>query len=239
MIMRKGILAAVAALLLLAGCASVPNIALDKGGRAPLKTVALIRMGESQYFLVRDLSGMAALGGLVGGLVQGSLDDQRTKQYLQAVNDRKVKFSERIVADLQSEFAKAGIQMQYVPDQAARLAADKKSDDYSAIKTDKDAILVVWFGATGFVNTAKLSTEYQPWLIVNARLLDPKTKAILYQKTFNLGYAAKIDNAVFINLDQKYQFGNFDDLMGRVDFSIEALSAGDQLAAEHIVADLR
>lgn len=232
-------LASLACALLLSSCVTVQNVSLDKASRPPLKSVVLLRVGESQFFQVRDFSGMSALGGIVGGAAQGSIDESRAKQFLQAVNDRNVKFSTLMVGNLKSELQKAGIQAEYREDLAPKLASDGKSDDYSAIKTDKDAILNIWFGATGFVNTAKLSTEFQPWLIVNTRLVDPKTRAIIYQKTFNVGYEAKLNNAVFVALDPKYHFGNFDDLMHRVDFAIEALSSSEQIVASHIAADIR
>jgi hypothetical protein len=227
------------AVSLLTGCASVQNVSLDKTSRAQLKSVALLRIGESQFFQVRDFSGMSALGGAIGGAIQGAVDDKRAKQFLQAVNDKNVKFADVMVAKLQAELQKSGIQMEYLSEKAPKLAADGKTDDYSDIATDKDAILNVWFGATGFVNTAKLSTEYQPWLVVHARLVDPKTKAIIYQKTFNAGYEAKIANAVFVSLDPKYKFGNFDDLMSRVDLGIEALMSGEALVASQIASDIK
>ena len=237
---RHFLIALVASVSLLPGCASVQNVSLDKTSRAPLKSVALLRIDESQFFQVHDLSGMsAALGGAIGGAIQGSVDHMRTKQFLQTVNDKNIKFADTMIAQLKVELEKSGIQMEYLSDKSPKLAADQKTDDYSDIATDKDAILNVWFGATGFVNTAKLSTEYQPWLIVNARLVDPKTKTIIYQKTFNVGYEAKINNAIFLSLDPKYKFGNFDDLMSHIDLGIEALTSAEALVASQIASDIK
>lgn len=232
--------------LLLAACASVQNVSLDKTSRAPIRSVALLKVGEPQMVQVTGdlMAGMGAavlLGPTAGTAFQESLDRKRAKQFLQAVNDRNIKFSDVMVSRIQAGLAQSGIQVEYFPDKTPKIAPDGKSDDYSEVTTDKDAILHVWFGDMGFVNTAKLklSTRFQPWLIVNARIVDPKTRAIIYQKTFNVGVNAKIANAVFLSLDPKYQFGSFGDLMSRVDFGIESLTSGEALVASRIVMDIK
>ncbi len=224
---------------LMTACASVQNISLDKTGRPPIKSVALLKVAESQQFMVRDFSGMSALGGLIGGAIQGNIDDQRSQKFLEAVKDKQVMFGDIMVKEMQTALNEAGIEMLYLPGESPKFAADKKSDDYSHITTDKSAILNIWFGATGFVNTAKLSTEFQPWLVVNVRLVDPQTKAIIYQKTYNAGYNAAIANAEFISVDPRYKFGNFDDLMNRIDLGIEAISSSESIIARRVVADIK
>ncbi|DAB31190.1 MAG TPA: hypothetical protein CFH79_10515 [Sulfurospirillum sp. UBA11407] len=76
-------------------------------------------------------------------------------------------------------------------------------------------------------------------MIVNSRLIDPQTKEVIYQKTYNMGYKAKISNIELIPLDEKYKFGNFDDLMHRVDLALEALTTATSVAASHIVSDIK
>jgi hypothetical protein len=234
----NSIILVVLSTLMLTACASVPNVALDKAHRAPIKSVALLGVSESQNIQVRQIYGVASLAGVVGGLVEGSIQAKRAQQLVQALNDKHIKFGDVIVAELQKDLAQAGITVEYMPDKKPMVAADGKTDDYSAIVTDKDAILNVWFGATGFVDAAQFSSQYQPWVVVNARLVDPKTRAIIYQKTFQVGYQAPIAHVEAVTLDPKYLYGDFDDLMSKIDSGIEGLSSGDALVAARITSDI-
>lgn len=225
----------------LVGCVTVENIQLDKNNRQKIKSIALLKVGEPQFFQVRDLSAAARLGifgGAIGGALQGNTDDQNSQKFVKLINGKNIKLGEHIALAVRSELEKTGLNVQYLSDQVPKLAADKKSDDYSEIVTNKDAILNIWFGPVGFVNSAKFSTEYQPWLVVNARLIDAKTKLTIYQKTFNVGYEGKFNNAEFITLDSKYNFGDAQDLFKRFDFAVDSLLNGEKLVAEKIGSDI-
>jgi hypothetical protein len=225
----------------LVGCATVENTQLDKNNRQKIKSVALLKVGEPQFFQVRDLSAAARLGifgGAIGGALQGNTDDQNSQKFVKLINGKNIKLGEHIALAVRSELEKAGLNVQYLSDQVPKLAADKKSDDYSEIVTNKDAILNIWFGPVGFVNSEKFSTEYQPWLVVNARLIDAKTKLTIYRKTFNVGHEGKFNNAEFITLDSKYIFGDSRDLFKRFDFAVDSLLNGEELVAEKIGSDI-
>lgn len=239
--LRLSLLAPIVAALLSA-CTTVQNIPLDKADKPPLNSVALLKISESQFIRVHDFTGsgpVPLIGGAIGGLIQANIDQNRAEKLAQAINARGTKFGDVMVSRLQAELPKAGIQVEHLPDKAPKLATDGKSDDYSEIVTDKGGILNVWFGAMGFVNTAMLTTEFQPWVIVNVRLIDPASKATRYQKTFTVGYEARVQNAEFIPLDAKYRFGNFDDLMTRMDEITEVFSVTQALVAERVAADIR
>lgn len=229
------------AALILSACTTAANIPLDKANKPPLTSVALLRISESQYIQVKDLtgSGPLILAGGLGGLIQARIDQSRSEKLALAMNASSTKFGDVLVSELKVALPKSGIQVEHLHDKAPRFAADGKSDDYSHVSTDKDGILNIWFGAMGFINTAKLSTEFQPWIVVNVRLIDPVSKATRYQKTFNVGYEARIENAEFIPLDAKYQFGNFDDVMNRMDLVAEAFTQAQTLVAARVASDIR
>jgi len=238
-------------LLLFAACmfgplpalaASVPNIPLDKSNGGPPKSIALMGVPEPSRFQVRDFYRVANLAGPLGGFAAGSVDADRTKKFLEeAVIANKVKFGERLAADLQHDLEEAGFTVEFLGDQIKKVkkAADGKTDDFSAVSTDKDAILAVWFGPIGFLSSAKLSTKFQSSVDVNAKLIDRATQKVLYQKTYVYGYDLGLDKAELLVVDEKYQFGDFDDLMKRKDLAIEALDSGLKVTASRITADLR
>jgi hypothetical protein len=211
-------------------------------GSQPTKSIALLRVRESRYYQVRDFYRVASIAGLFGSVAIAETDKKRGEQLVQMINERHVRLSELLVSALRLNIANSHIDIDYLADQFPKIAADKKTDDYSDIHTDKTTILSVWFGPVGFVSSAKLSTEFQPWLIVHARLLDATTKRILYEKVFDVGYKLSMANSMkmeAVPTDPKYRFGDFNDLMGHSDLAIEALSSAVTVVAERIAADVK
>ncbi len=221
----------------LTGCASVQNISLDKSQAGPIKTVALLGVSESKRFMVRDLSGLPALGGAIGGAISGNIQAQRAETFLGQYNRGDVKLAKLMAGDLQQNLAKGGLDVSYLPSEAPK--AKDGVDDYSHISTTADAILNVWFGATGYVAAGAISADYEPWLVVNARLLNGKTKQVLYQKTFTGGYEAKIANAVLVPCGTTARFATFDTLMENFGRAIEGLTDCQKAIAQRIAEDLK
>lgn len=221
---------------LLASCASTPNIALDKNKTGNISTAVLLRITESQQFLVQNLSGLPALGGVIGGVIAGNAQADRAKQFAEAYNAGPIKLSASLVNDLQQEFSASGKQVTYLADEFAKLK--DKADDYSHIQTDKDAILSVWFGPVGYVADGVIDAPYQPWVMVHVRLLQGKTHQILSQKTYTAGYKSKLEGAVFVPCGNDYRFDTFDKLMADVGGSVRALSECQKAIVRQAVLDL-
>jgi len=177
--------------LLLVGCASTPSISLEKDKTGPIATVALLRVTESQQFIVRNLSKLPVLGGgAIGGTIAGVVEAKRTETFVDEYNRRSVQLSASLVGNLQRELNSSGMQISYFPDEFAKLKDG--ADDYSHIKTDKDAILSIWFGPVGYIAKGAIAdAPYEPWVVVHVRLLQSKTMQVLSQTTYTAGYKAK------------------------------------------------
>jgi hypothetical protein len=227
----------VAAALLLAGCASTPNISLDRSKSGPIATLALLRVTESQQFRVRNLSGLSALGGAIGGAIHGSVDDERARTFVDAYNRGSVRLSASIVGDLQRDLSGAGMQVSYLPDEFAKLKDG--ADDYSHIQTDRDAILSVWFGSVGYIADGAVDAPYEPWVVVHVRLLHGRTKQILSQKSYTAGWKAKTEGAVFVPCATGYRFATFEALMADFARSVEALSECERSIVRQASQDLK
>lgn len=224
---------------LLAGCAStpnIPNISLEKAKAGPIDTVALLRVTESQFFLVQNLSGLPALGGVIGGVVAAKGQAERTTKFADAYNAGSTRLSASLVDDLQREFVAGGKHISYLPDEFAKLKDN--ADDYSHIQTDKDVILSVWFGAVGYVADGVVDAPYEPWMVVKVRLLQGKTKQVLSQKIYTAGYKSKLDGAVFVPCAKDYRFDTFEKLMADFAGSVRALSECEKAVARQAVQDL-
>lgn len=226
------------AIFQLSGCASVPNIPLDKSQIGAIKTASLLRISESNLFLIRDLSGLPGLAGPIGGAISALAQEKRAKTFIEEYNHRHISLSTIMVKNIQDNLAKQGVKVSYLSNQSPVL--DKEgNDDYSNISTNSDVILNVWFGATGYIASAIISGDYEPWLVVNVRLLNSKTKKIIYQKTFSGGYEDKSTNIVFVPCGIKYRFATFDSLMSSFDRAIEGLTDCHVAIANKIASDLK
>ena len=233
-IIRFFVLAAAASLT---GCVSVQNISLDKAQAGPIKTVDLLGVAESKRFMVRSFSGLPALGGLIGGAISGSVQQEQSAKFLGEYNRGKLKFASMMAEDLQRDLAGAGLEVKYLRNESPK--AKDGADDYSHISTAADAILNVWYGATGYVAPGAVTSDYEPWLVVNVRMLKGSTKQILYRKTFSGGYQSRLENAVFVPCAAKHRFGDFDALMADFARAIDGLAECQKAIAQRIVADLK
>ncbi|MFA5057908.1 MAG: hypothetical protein WC485_07325, partial [Opitutaceae bacterium] len=146
--------------------------------------------------------------------------------------------SEKIMTDVERNLKADGYDVIVVRDQAPKLAADRKDDDYSGVHVDADAILAVWFGVVGYVS-GPYSGHYEPSVLVKARLLDAKTKKDLYFKTFCVGYKMKIENAVMLPADPKYRYKSFDDIMAHTSDAAAGLVNCEEITAKQIGLDLK
>lgn len=221
----------------LSGCASVPKIELDQNETQNIKTIALLNVAEPQSEQVANMGGSAALFGLVGGLIQGATNISHSKSYSKLVADRNIQFSPDIVKTITDQLTASGYQVIYLNDQKPAVGSDGKSDDFSSIHTDADAILAVWFTTIGYVSPP-YSVNFQPWVAVRARLLDAKTKRDLYFKTFSGGYEMKVENSIYIPADSRYQYQSFGELTSAFNESVRGLKESACTIADYITKDL-
>ncbi|MDB5824323.1 MAG: hypothetical protein JWR21_3027 [Herminiimonas sp.] len=221
------------------GCASrtAPNISLDRTKTGPFTTVALLRVSESKHFIVRNLSGLPALGGMIGGLIAASVDTSRTGTFVAKYNAGSTRLSTTLVGDLQREFAANGIHVSYMEKEGAK--SKDNADDYSHINADSDVILSVWLGPVGYIANGAFDAPYEPWVVVTVRLLHGKTKHVLSQKTYTAGYKSKLEGAVFVPCAADYRFDTYEKLTADFAGSLEALSECERATARQAVMDLR
>lgn len=234
-ISRAGVAACGIGMLLLAGCASLPNSELAAQNREKLHSIALLQMNEPAAENVFNLGGAAGAFGLVGALVQVGINSSHTTTYTHKVAEQKIQFAPMARDGIVSRLTADGYQVVTLTDQKVKLSTDGKSDDYSAVHTDADAILNVWFASFGYVSPPE-STDFVPWVVVRARLLDAKTKQDMYYRTYACGYDIKA-NSVHIESDAAYRYGSFGKLEDQFDQSVTGLKACEQAVVAMIGQD--
>lgn len=224
--------------LLLGGCVSAPNVDLDAAHRSTLHRIALLGIPEPAQVQVANIGGAAGAFGIIGGLAQAASNNEHAKGFTAALRQQHVAFAPQLAADLTRALEADGYVVVDAHDQHPKLAADRKSDDFSGIHVNADAILAVWYTAFGYVSQP-MSTHYQPWIVVKARLLNARTKKDLYDKTFMVGWRLKIKNAIYVPADPKFQFKWYTDVMAHVTDAANGLLDSQALVANRIGADLK
>lgn len=221
---------------LLSGCANVPKMDLNADSRQKLHTIAVLDVNEPKGVAVVNFGGAAGAFGLIGGLVQGAVNASHSSTYTKRVASDKIVFAPVVADRVIGQLTENGYQVVKLDGQKVKLADDGKSDDYSGIQTDADAIMNVWFTSFGYVSPPE-RTDFIPWVVVRARMLDAKTKQDIYFKTFACGYDIKL-NSVHIESDVSYTYGSFGDLEKSFDKSVEGIKSCETSIATMIGQDL-
>ncbi|KAB0640518.1 hypothetical protein [Burkholderia latens] len=221
---------------LLSGCVTLPNTDMKPEARQKLHSIAMLDVTEPKRVAVVNLGGAAAGFGLIGGLAQAAVNASHTSTYTDHVTAGKIVFAPDIMDGVTGRLTGNGYQVVKLAGQKAKLADDGKSDDYSAIQTDADAIMNVWFTSFGYISPPN-QPDYIPWVVIRARILDAKTKQDIYYKTFACGYDIKA-NSVHIDSDFAYTYGSFGDLEKNFDKSVEGIKSCEKSVADMIGRDL-
>lgn len=236
--MNRSLLAIIPATLALCGCVSVPNVDANKAAMNQLKRITVLAIREPANIQIVNLGGAAGAFGAVGGLIQGLSNADHTKAFVTALAERKLSFNAPLLDAVQGALRQDGFEVSVDKTQWPKKAADGKGDDYSDLRVDSDAILIVWFNVVGYMSPPS-STHYEPWVIIKARLIDAKTKQDIYFKTFCIGYQTKVENAVFIPADPKYRYRSNEDLMANFLEAVGGIESCELLAARQVGDDLK
>ncbi len=148
---------------LLSGCATVPNTDMKPEARQNLHSIAMLDVIEPKRVAVVNFGGAAGGFGLIGALAQGAVNASHTSTYTDHVAAGKIVFAPDIAEGVAGRLTGNGYQVVKLDGQKVKLADDGKSDDYSAIQTDADAIMNVWFTSFGYISPPN-QLDYVPWV---------------------------------------------------------------------------
>jgi hypothetical protein len=223
--------------LLASGCASVPSIDADRSATSRTKRIALLAIPEPREVPVANIGGAAGAFGLVGGLVQADVNLSQARQFAGFLKERKVDLSREFESAIASALGDAGFEVSIVRDQRAKPSPDGKTDDYSGVHVDADAILSVWSASFGYVSPPN-TVHYQPSGVIRVRLLDAKSKADLYYKTFVLGWKLPIKQSVYLETGEGYRYRSIDAFVAAEGEAVQGLLGAQRIVAKRVGADL-
>ncbi len=234
----------VAALAARGACAELfERIEFDRQAYPAIRKIAVLPIAESRNVQIRN-SGSA--GGAVadllllglGSVTEAVTDTENTKQFVKAVNERKLRMGVPMANALRAELLRNGMGFAYLANQKVSLTSDKKAFDFNAVGTDADAILFVFFGQTGYVSGA-FSATYAPRAVVGVVLVESRTRKPIYSRVFCSGCKPALKDAESLDPDKAYQFDSFEQLMAKLDDAVEGIRSEHRKIAACVVAAVK
>jgi hypothetical protein len=223
--------------LMLGGCITAPSVNADRGATGQMRKIALLSIPEPSEIPVANIGGAAAAFGLVGGLVQADINLGQAKDFAAYLKAKNLDVARHFEEELTLALRTAGYDVIVVSGQRPKVAADGKSDDYSGVHVDADAILSIWSRSFGYISPPN-TTHYEPSGVVMVRLLDSKSKADLYFKTFVVGWKLPIKQSIYLETDPKFRYHSIDQFKATQDEAIQGIFEAERLISQHVKEDL-
>ena len=226
------------AFLLLVGCANIGKVKFDKAANTNIKKIALLRVDEPRRFILNaprtrldttagaaQTAGAGALGclgigvlpitmySLVTSAARSTISNPDDNDFQKALNDHQIHFGPAMVESLRQELTKKGYDFIYLKDQSLMVGGDEKGNYLSHIQSDADAILFVSIGVVGYSATGNKKGEYKPTVSVHARLIDSRSKKIIYSGIFRVGELSGGVNVENMLPVEGYKYNSLDTLL--------------------------
>lgn len=234
--MRFGSLAAVlVSLVFVTGCAQMNKQAFNKEGNLSLKSLAISQpqIQEEYETVVLGHPGMSF--GLIGGLVAAADMQSKTNRLTAVIKPEELKLQERFAQKLNENLAKVGYTTQVVS--IPKDVSDDQVVDYVKKNSSADAIIAL--KVRGSYLAAGPTTDYFPYIFINAKKVHAQTGEVLYEDNFTYGYAMQNMKTVHFASDTSYRFNSIDSLTADPAKTREALIAGIDSIVEQIALDLK
>jgi len=221
---------------MLSGCLNVPRQSFNKAANPHIKTIAVLPVPVPKEHFVNILHHPGLNFGLIGGLVAAAELQSKTDQFTAAVKQNKdFNLAQDFVKSLQSDTTGLTFQLASVD-----LPADRTDflSDYSGVKVEADAYLDIVVRSAGY--TAQYpSTPYIPSIYAPVRLVDAKTKEVLYSTLIQYGDANPILEVSHIQPADSFRYSNFESLINNQAQAASGLKEGAEKIGQRIVSELK
>ncbi len=215
----------IAFLLFMSGCASIVTPHAFNRGAHSIKKIALLEVRNPERFTVTNMGGFPFQAfGIIGEAAQTADVDSKSDALRRRLGGTKITFASEMTDAIEVALQKHGYEVVPLPNVVVVRDADGQVD-YSHIETDADAILDVWFCAVGYLS-APTSSDYLPWVRVNARMIAAKDKSLLYFQAFGYGADLGFPEIMHIPSNPIFAYGSFDDLMDQMGQAQLGIKAG-------------
>jgi hypothetical protein len=216
-----------AALMILAACASQPEIPYDRTAAVSNKTIGLLTpawpSGPSSFLA----SSVGQSFGLAGALVDASIQDNRESDLKLILTDQRVDANSDFIAALTANLQAKGFTILPVTADAKRGAFLKKYpapgannvDSYLDVAVTNYGYLAAGIGA---------SNPYRPWCAATVKLIRASDGAVLMQDHVTYNSWLDVKNVIKLSPDPEYAFTAWSDTKA----APEKTAQGVQVAAK-------
>ena len=218
------------------GCASVADLPATNASLQPVHKITLLAVREPKRVGLDNLGGAAGAFGLLGAAVQIANNADNSKAFKAGIDQHHIVLNQPLMETLENGLKRGGYEVAVDTIQYPT-AGPNGTDDFSAVKVDSDAILAVWFVSTGYFSSPR-SLHYSPHVIMKALLIDAKSKVVLYDRTYNLGFEMKIRNIQNLEANPKYSYLSSTRVLDHIDEAATGLIESENQIAERINRDL-
>jgi hypothetical protein len=233
--------ALVAGMVVLAGgCAIQSQVAFDPAQNRHIRTVALVNIPTPPAPTIRNHASPAVLlgGGLAAGVAAASSAAGNQDPFGKLLASQRFDFSKEMEQAITERLRRMGYRVVRV--EFARENPYGLLKDYDKVPTaGADAILDATNGVFfGYSNVNLTDSKYRPHLHVYMRLVDAKTKDVLYGDEMIFGYTNPFMSAAKLPAPDKYFYGEIEEVLADPHRTVEGLRAGIRDIAEHMALRL-
>ncbi|MBV9992445.1 MAG: hypothetical protein JOZ72_14280 [Alphaproteobacteria bacterium] len=235
----KWIVAAAAASLL-AGCAGQPEIPFDKSANANVRTIGIVTPNLPDRPRVWLASSMGQSFGLIGALVDVSMEENRNDKLSAMLRSHGVDPKERFEKSLEASLRAQGYEVK--PVTVTRKQGEPLKAFPSTAETGADAYLDISAVNYGYVAAGiGTSTPYRPFVYLNCKLVRASDSSVMMQDAIFYDPVAPFGQGknVSISPDPAYTFVDFNTMESQPDQVVSGLDASVQQTTDAVGRLLR
>ena len=222
------------AAIALSACVSVPNQPYNKAANVHVKKIGVVTVPNPAEYQVGMLHHPGEGFGLIGGLIAAGDASSKTKIFSGQEVVHRVELGKEMTAALTEAFDGSPFQVVLVDAGAAPRTEFVK--DYPGAECD--AFLDVAIAQVGY-RAQYASTPYLPLLFAPVRLVDARSKTVLYTTEVFMTDGPIPKGGIQLVPDTTYAFNDFDALKRDPDKAVMGLKDATRRIAKQIASDLK
>ncbi|MBX3455487.1 hypothetical protein [Ferrovibrio sp.] len=228
-------LAVLCVLFLAAACAQVPKQAFNKEAHAGLKRIALFEPVKPDSYAVAVVHHPGNSFGLIGGLIAAAEIQSKSNGFTTKMRELQLDFAAYLTESVEQALVAANYEVvRFAPNRPE----NRVLNDYANIPVEADAYLDWAINWHGFL-AATIHTDYMPSTRIYVRLVDAKSKAVLYSELIGYGFQYGAGEPVQLQAEPQHRFPTYGSLIDGAEQAAEALKAAAPLIGARISNDLR
>jgi hypothetical protein len=222
--------------LLVTGCATkFEKQAFNSEASASIKKITVPQWNDQDEYSARVVNHPGMSFGLIGAALVAVDTSSKTKKLNDALDPQKTKLTAEFYTKALAGLRQLGYEMIVVP--AKR--SDKADDVKAAVRVAQGQDASLLLRIDGSYLAAGASTDYYPFVVMNAELTDSKSQATLYKEAYHYGYNDGRKDVVHIEAAAECKFKDIEALIANIDKTRTCLTASVDVLVKQIVADLK